>query len=101
MTGQVKEDILTRIGELGVKMHDGKLKFQPNLLHEKEFLAEDTEAVFIQIDGTKKIITLEKDSLAFTFCQVPIIYTKSTANKMEIFYKNGNSNRVDSLELDE
>ena len=101
MTGQVKEDILTRIGEFGVKMHNGKLKFQPNLLHEKEFLAEDTEAVFIQIDGTKKIITLEKDSLAFTFCQVPIIYTKSTANQMEIFYKNGNSNRVDSLELDE
>jgi hypothetical protein len=101
MTGQVKEDILTRIGELGVKMFDRKLKFQPNLLHEKEFLAEDTEAVFIQIDGTKKLITLEKDSLAFTFCQVPIIYTKSTANQIEIFYKNGNINSVYSLELDE
>jgi len=101
MTGQVKEDILTRIGELGVKMHNGKLQFQPNLLHKKEFLVEDTEAVFIQIDGTKKLMTLEKDSLAFTVCQVPIIYTKSTANQIEIFYKNGNSNRVDTLELDE
>jgi hypothetical protein len=101
MTGQVKEDILTRIGELGVRMFDRKLKFQPNLLHEKEFLAEDTEAVFIQIDGTKKIITLEKGSLAFTVCQVPIIYIKSTANQIEIFYKNGTINRVNSLELDE
>ncbi len=101
MTGQVKEDILTRIGELGVKMFDRKLKFQPNLLHEKEFLAEDIEAVFIQIDGTKKTITLEKGSLAFTVCQVPIIYTKSTANQIEIFYKNGNINSVNSLELDE
>ena len=32
MTGQVKEDVLTRIGELGVKMKKGKLQFHPYFL---------------------------------------------------------------------
>jgi hypothetical protein len=101
MTGQVKEDILTRIGELGVKMHNGKLQFQPNLLHKKEFLAEDTEVVFIQIDGTKKLMTLEKDTLAFTVCQVPVVYKKASKNSLELYFKNGTKETYDTLELDD
>ena len=100
MTGQVKEDILTRIGELGVKMNNGKLQFQPNLLHKKEFLAQDTEATFIQIDGTKKIMTLEKDSLAFTVCQVPVVYKKASNNSMELYFNNGTKETYETLELD-
>lgn len=46
MTGQVKEDILTRIGELGVKMKDGKLVFEPHLLSKSEFLQKETNATF-------------------------------------------------------
>ncbi|MFZ1290654.1 MAG: hypothetical protein WAR79_11225, partial [Melioribacteraceae bacterium] len=46
MTGQVKEDILTRIGELGVKMKDGKLVFEPHLLSKNEFLQKETNATF-------------------------------------------------------
>ncbi|WP_264521321.1 hypothetical protein [Flavobacterium sp. N1994] len=101
MTGQVKEDILTRIGELGVIMNDGKLQFQPNLLHKKEFLSQNTEAVFIQIDGTKKRMTLEKDSLAFTVCQVPVIYKKASTNSMELYFKNGTKETYNTLELDD
>jgi hypothetical protein len=101
MTGQVKEDILTRIGELGVKMHNGKLQFQPNLLHKKEFLAEDTEVVFVQIDGTKKLMTLEKDTLAFTVCQVPVVYKKASKNSLELYFKNGTKETYDTLELDD
>ena len=101
MTGQVKEDILTRIGELGVKVNDGKLQFQPTILDKNEFLTQSQEVVFINVEGSKNNILLEKNSLAFTYCQVPIIYTKSTTNQMELFYKNGTIQRFDSLELDE
>jgi hypothetical protein len=101
MTGQVKEDILTRIGELGVKMNNGKLQFQPNLLHDKEFLSQVTEATFIQIDGTKKILTLEKDSLAFTVCQVPVVYKKSLKDSLELHFNNGTKETYDTLELDD
>ena len=40
MTGQVKEDILSRFGELGVYVNNGKLLFNPRLLRVDEFLKE-------------------------------------------------------------
>jgi len=57
MTGQVKEDILVRMGELGVKMKEGKLVFQPELLHKNEFLQIGTQATFVLVNGkTKNLI---------------------------------------------
>ena len=35
MTGQVKEDILSSFGELGVFVKNGKLVFNPRLLRKK------------------------------------------------------------------
>jgi hypothetical protein len=100
MTGQVKEDILVRIGELGVKINNGKIQFKPSILDENEFLTQSQEVCFIDIKGSKFNILLEKDSLAFSYCQVPIIYTKSNTHKIDIFYSNGNIESIDSLELD-
>jgi hypothetical protein len=100
MTGQVKEDILTRIGELGVNVNSGKLQFQPNLLHKKEFLATATKATFIQVEGTKMDMILEKDSLAFTVCQVPIVYKIASSTSMEIHYTNSTIKEQEALELD-
>ncbi|MBN8642417.1 MAG: hypothetical protein J0L86_11460 [Flavobacteriales bacterium] len=101
MTGQVKEDILTRVGELGIKMKNGKLQFQPAFLLKKEFLSETTSAVFVLVDGSKKTIALEKDSLAFTVCQVPIIYKIAQSNSIELYYTNGANETINALELNE
>ena len=51
MTGQVKEDILSRFGELGVFVKDGKLLFNPSLLRKEEFLKES--AIFKYTDIAK------------------------------------------------
>ncbi len=99
MTGQVKEDILTRIGELGVKMNDGKLQFQPSFLKKEEFLSKDTEVTFMMVDGSQKVMNLEKDSLAFTTCQVPVIYKINTTCKIVLNYKNGATKTFETLEL--
>ena len=99
MTGQVKEDILTRIGELGVKMNDGKLQFQPSFLKKEEFLSKDTEVTFMMVDGSQKVMNLEKDSLAFTTCQVPVIYKINTTSKIVLNYKNGVTKTFETLEL--
>lgn len=99
MTGQVKEDILTRIGELGVKMKDGKLQFHPAMLNKNEFLEEEQEVTFILVDETEKTVKLEKGSLAFTICQVPVIYKLAASNQMEVYYDNGSHESFDSLEL--
>lgn len=37
MTGQVKEEILTRWGELGLFVENGRLRIAPALLHKREF----------------------------------------------------------------
>ena len=42
MTGQVKEEVITRFGELGIKIADGKLCFKPDLLCKKEFAPDGT-----------------------------------------------------------
>ena len=100
MTGQVKEDILTRIGELGVNVNKGRLEFNPIILNKNEFLTKNQEVTFINVRGLKNNMLLEKESLAFTYCQVPIIYIKSTTNQMELFYENGTNEIVNSLALD-
>jgi hypothetical protein len=101
MTGQVKEDILARMGELGVKMKEGKLVFEPRLLHRSEFLQKETEATFILTDGSLKNMALEPESLAFTVCQVPVIYKLASSNKVEVHYSNGSHENFQSSELNE
>ena len=100
MTGQVKEDVLIRISELGVIITNGKLQFNPRLLNRNEFLTQNQEVVFTAVDGSKNTIALEKNSLAFTYCQVPVIYTISETNELKIIYNNEDVVVAQSLELD-
>ena len=74
MTGQVKEDVLSRFGELGVFVSDGKLVFNPRLLRKEEFLKGPKTFTYVDIDKEVKEIEVAKDSLCFTYCQIPIVY---------------------------
>ncbi len=74
MTGQVKEEVLTRLGEVGVRVRDGVLTFDPVLLRSREFLTEEQEWSFHDATGTWTSLTLPPASLGFTFCQVPVVY---------------------------
>ena len=40
MTGQVKEDIIARFGELGVRVREGRVSIEPTLLSDSEFLPD-------------------------------------------------------------
>jgi hypothetical protein len=99
MTGQVKEDILSRIGELGVKIKAGKLVFQPSLLHKNEFLKTQKQASLVLVNGSTKTLMLEKDCLAFTVCQVPVIYIIAAANKIEVLFTDGSTELLNTIEL--
>ena len=77
MTGQVKEEIITRFGELGVVVEEGIVSFRPVLLRRKEFLAEPGMYNFYDLDGKQQSIDLPAGTLAFSFCQVPVIYELS------------------------
>jgi len=100
MTGQVKEDILSRIGELGVFTNHGELTFNPCLLREEEFLKQEKEYRYVDVFGNWKTIKLEAGSLAFTYCQVPVVYHMALENSVELMYNNSSSSQVDGLALD-
>jgi hypothetical protein len=74
MTGQVKEEILTRFGELGVTVEKGLVSFQPMLLRRLEFLSETGTYRFHDLAGKSRSIDVPAGSLAFSVCQVPVIY---------------------------
>jgi hypothetical protein len=76
MTGQVKEDILCRFGELGVRVSNGVLSFDPTVLPEPEFLKNDEVFEYYDLNQLLQKIELSEGSLAYTVCQVPIIYKK-------------------------
>jgi len=100
MTGQVKEDILSRFGELGVFVKDGKLSFKPSLLQTKEFLKASAVFTFTNVKGETEEMAMEENTLGFTYCQVPIVYKLSDKEKTQVFFNNGRLVVFDSLELD-
>ncbi|MCX6121235.1 MAG: hypothetical protein NTX44_06410 [Ignavibacteriales bacterium] len=101
MSGQVKEDIISRFLELGVLINNGKIAFKPILLRKNEFLKARKLYHYYNTDGIKKSINLKKGTLAFTFCQVPIIYYISSDQKICITQKDGNIKEIRELVLDE
>jgi hypothetical protein len=74
MTGQVKEDLLVRWGELGVSVSGGRLSFAPRLLRRAELGEGATEFCFVNLAGERSCLKLPPRSIAFTCCQVPVIY---------------------------
>jgi hypothetical protein len=100
MTGQVKEDILSRFGELGVFVKAGKLYFDPCLLRKDEFLKESKTFEYIDVEQKKHELHLKAGALCFTYCQVPIVYELSDTNGVEVFYNDNTTARFESLSLD-
>jgi hypothetical protein len=74
MTGQVKEEIVARFGELGLRIQGGVLRFDPCLLRAQEFTSEPETFRFLGVDNEWIELALPAQSLAFTWCQVPVIY---------------------------
>ena len=99
MTGQVKEDILSRIGELGVFVENGKITFKPKLLKTSEFLDSSETFEYITVNNEKKTLKVDKNHLCFTYCQVPVIYKIADTNKIEVVYNNSKTEQVSGLVL--
>jgi len=74
MTGMVKEEVLTRFGELGVRVNEGGVNFELALLRAREFVAGPQTFRFLDVDGQWQELTVPESGLAFTWCQVPFVY---------------------------
>lgn len=100
LTGQVKEDILCRMGELGVFVREGEISFRPQLLREEEFLSEASDFHYTDFAGVKRRLRLERDLLAFTYCQVPIVYRMAPENSMVVTMADGSERGASEPRVD-
>ncbi|MEO0580571.1 MAG: hypothetical protein AAFZ58_17965, partial [Pseudomonadota bacterium] len=93
MTGQVKEEVLTRFGELGVRVANGVVRFAPLLLRAREFADQACVFRFVDVDDEWQEIAVPAASLAFTWCQIPIVYTlnSSTRTGLALTLSDGSS----------
>ncbi|WP_315093291.1 hypothetical protein [uncultured Cellulomonas sp.] len=79
MTGQVKEEILTRLGELGLRVEGGRVVVRPVLLRADEWTTAPTTFTYHDRAQQERVLALRAGSLAFTFCQVPVVYRRVEA----------------------
>ncbi len=89
MTGQVKEDILSRFGELGIRIANGQLSFDPCLLRASEFLNEDKIFKYYDVHGQEQLMEIRKGMLAFTYCQVLILFEISDQDRINVYNASG------------
>jgi hypothetical protein len=101
MTGQVKEDIISRFRELGVKIKSSKILIQPTLLRRDEFLTKEEEYKYYDLNGKEQRINCPKNSFAITICQVPFVFALSDKENLVIHKKDGEKILYSNLELDE
>ena len=101
MTGQVKEEIITRFGELGIRVNNGEIGFEPTLLRAVEFIDEPLPFRYLNVDGDWQSITLPSKSLAFTWCQVPFIYqlTDTMETGLTVNWKDKEPQKFDQMNL--
>jgi len=100
MTGQVKEDILVRQGELGVRVLDGRLHFGPGLLLRDEFLTTSHNFEYRDVHNALQSLEVPGQALAFTVCQVPVVYTLGEKEGVEVRFSDGSTKSWETYALD-
>jgi hypothetical protein len=99
MTGQVKEDFIVRMVELGIRVDQGLLNFNTRLLRRSAFLQAPKTFRISNIAKEEKVITLEADTLGFTYCQIPILYKIAEREGLKVVFNNQSIMEFDGLAL--
>lgn len=95
MTGQVKEEVLTRYGELGLRVREGVLYFEPALLREDEWLSRPATLEYVDVAGMPRALDLPAGTLGFTYAQVPVTYIRSARRQVVTRFKDGTATTRD------
>lgn len=99
MTGQVKEDFLTRFSELGVQVRGGCICFEPSLVVAGEFLEVDRTFDYFDVEGRPQSLALSAGTLAFTLCQVPVVLHRTGGACLRGVLSDGGEWLADELAL--
>lgn len=99
MTGQVKEDVINRWAELGVRVREGRLNFRPRFLRFSEFLTEPGIFEYYSLNEEWKTLDIPARALAFTYCQIPVIYKMADRDAITLIYRNGKTSEMEGNAL--
>ncbi len=100
MTGQVKEDVLSRMRELGIRIESGKVQFDTSLMNKDEFLNKDASFGYLATDGVPGHIHVSANQLAFTLCQVPVVYSVADRQEIEVVFDGDKVLKIEGSTLD-
>jgi len=89
MTGQVKEEVLSRMAEMGVIVRGGCITFDPVLLRTQEFLSEASDLRYVDVEGEERSVPIAPGQLGFTLCQVPVAIQLGAETSITVALKNG------------
>lgn len=101
MTGQVKEDVLNRWAELGLRVHNGQLRIEPFFMHPDEFMDNAKDFEFVDAKGEFDSLPLNKGQMAFTYCGVPMVYQSGESYALTIHYADGKKIKSEKPDLSE
>jgi hypothetical protein len=87
MTGQVKEDIISRFIELGVFVTNGQINFNPLFLNKSEFILKSDDNAYAH------------PFLKFTYCNIPVIYLADGNAGVELVDVNNQITKVNNYTL--
>jgi hypothetical protein len=88
------------MGELGVFVAEGRISFRPLLLRKAEFLSEAADFHYFDLSGRRRRLRLPPGSLAFTYCQVPVVYRLGQKSRLVVRLATGEETRAERLTLD-
>ena len=101
MTGQVKEEVLTRLIELGVTVRGGVIAFESPLLRVREFLDAPATLDYFDVAGKPQTVALDAGQMGFTFCQVPVVLQQGDVASIVVRDNTGADNAVSGSALSE
>jgi len=103
MTGQVKEQVITRFQELGAIVEGGRVRFSPSLLPKSELLGSARTWRWVDAAGNTRSVEVPESGVGFTWAETPIIYRfVSGANpRASVTLRDGGVRQVEGSELDE
>ncbi|MBK9121565.1 MAG: hypothetical protein IPM16_00390 [Chloroflexi bacterium] len=99
MTGAVKEEILTRLGELGIVVEDGQIVFDPVLLRDTERLQAPSVLHYRDVTDAEQHAEIPAGAYAFTFCRVPVVVQLADRRKIIADLADGTQEVVDGRTL--
>ena len=100
MTGQVKEEVITRLIELGVSVSKGTIRFKPLILRKSEFLSSSDSLGYFDLAGNQQSVELQAGQLGFTYCQVPVVYSLADKTSIVIEFADGSEKAISGHTID-